>query len=117
MTPLVPPALRRAVAFRSAAGKRHSRSSASKGRTARLLVEKLEDRTTPALFTVTTTDDSGAGSFREALTNAVDSPDDDVIDFDTAGIFADPQTITLESELPLIDNGALTIIGTGTGNL
>src|SRR5262245_34855063 len=70
----------------------------------RLILETLEDRATPATFTVTTNADTGAGSLRDAITQANAATTDDVIVFDTAGKFATPQTITISSALPAIAN-------------
>jgi Bacterial Ig-like domain/Calx-beta domain/Right handed beta helix region len=87
-------------------------------RRARLRVETLEDRTTPATFTVLNADDSGAGSLRQAITDANGVATDDTIVFD-AGAFATPQTITLLTGLPTFGAGAgpLTITGPGEGLL
>jgi hypothetical protein len=64
-----------------------------------------------ATFTVNTTADNGTGSLREAieLANAA-GPGPHTIDFSVNG------TITLASELPLIDN-SVNITGPGAGNL
>src|SRR5437867_369992 len=43
--------------------------------------DRLEDRCTPALLTVTTLDDSGPGSLREALAMANAATDADTIQF------------------------------------
>ena len=75
--------------------------------------ELLTPHTTETIRTVTTTADSGTGSFREALTNAVPG---DRIEFD-AGVFplASPATITVLSELPHIYDDDLTIDAVGRG--
>lgn len=58
-----------------------------------------------APYTVTTSNDSGSGSLREAIIAANASPDDDVI---TIGV----STVNLTSALPpLANNGTLTITG------
>src|SRR5947207_9720636 len=62
--------------------------------TARLLVEELENRLAPALFTVTTTADSGAGSLRQAILDAAGNGVADTINF-SAGLAG--QTIVLTS--------------------
>ena len=83
------------------------------------LLESLEDRTTPTTFTVVNTNDSGAGSFRQAIIDANAAATADIVDFDTAGVFATPQTITLldgDSAIPDA-GGALTITGPGETNL
>lgn len=70
-----------------------------------------------ATFTVTNTDDSGAGSLRQAIEDANNAPTDDEINFD-AGVFGSEQTITLtSSELRIENNGSLTINGTGADQL
>jgi Big-like domain-containing protein/Calx-beta domain-containing protein/cadherin-like protein len=56
---------------------------------------------------VTTTADSGAGSLRQIIADACDGT---TINFDTAGVFATPQTITLTSGEILLDKN-LTING------
>lgn len=58
---------------------------------------------------VTTVADSGPGSLRQAIVDANARPGADSITFDPE-VFADPQTITLGSELPLL-TGVLTIDG------
>jgi parallel beta-helix repeat protein len=64
-----------------------------------------------ATFTVTNVNDAGPGSLRQAITDANAAAGADVIQFDTAGVFATAQTITLISgSLPLISN-SLEIIG------
>ncbi len=66
-------------------------------------LEALEDRALPSTFTVLNTNDSGAGSFRQALLDAnanANSGGPDVIDFAiaTSGV----QTISLQSPLPQV---------------
>jgi hypothetical protein len=104
MSRLVSRSFRRAAA-RAAAATRRTRP------TIRLRVTNLEDRLTPAL--VTNTNDSGVGSLRDAITQANASALDDTITFDTAGVFATPQTISLLTALPQFSStgGALTITG------
>src|SRR5437879_4789351 len=51
--------------------------------TTRLLVEGLESRLAPALFTVTTTADSGAGSLRQAILDAAGNGVADTINFNS----------------------------------
>lgn len=68
-------------------------------------LEALEDRCVPATFVVTNLDDSGAGSFRQAIIDANTSVGADEIEFNVAG------TIVLASDLPpiigeVIINGA-----------
>jgi Calx-beta domain/Bacterial Ig-like domain len=110
--------LRRNSALLSAPARRAlQRKTASATRRPRLVVESLEDRTTPTIFTVTNINDAGAGSFRQAITDANTAATNDNIVFDAAGVFATPQTINLLTVLPAISNGDLTITGTGAGNL
>ena len=66
-----------------------------------------EDHTVCGSSLVTTTADSGAGSLRQTIANACDGA---TINFDAAGVFATPQTITLTSGEILI-NKNLTING------
>ena len=67
-----------------------------------------------ATFTVTTTNDSGAGSLRTAITNANAAAGTDTINFSIVG--AGVHTINLTSALPTI-TGAVTIDGyTQTGS-
>ncbi len=61
-----------------------------------------------ATFTVTNTNDSGAGSLRQAITDANAAGGSDIIAFNIAG--AGPHTIALASALPTI-TGAVTIDG------
>ncbi len=72
-----------------------------------------------ATFTVTNTNDSGAGSLRSAIEAANALPGLDFIQFDsnaaTGGIFASAQTIALNSELLITD--AVTIRGSGRSRL
>ena len=65
--------------------------------------------TVAATFTVTNTNDSGAGSLRQAIISANSSAGADQISFNIPG--AGTQTITLFSPLPLV-TGAVTIDGT-----
>src|SRR5262245_1965731 len=83
----------------------------------RLLVESLEDRAVPTSYVVTNTSDSGAGSLRQAVTDATASGTDDTVDF--SALFSTPQTITLNSQLPLIAaaGGGLSINGPGASLL
>ena len=59
---------------------------------------------------VTNTNDSGAGSLRQAIITANSLPTADTITFD-ASYFATPRTITLTSPLTLTDQAATTIVG------
>src|SRR5438552_13706478 len=62
-------------------------------------------------------DDGSAGSLRWAITQANADGGNDTITFDTAGLFASPQTIALTGQLPTITDPNLTITGTGQGML
>ncbi len=66
--------------------------------------ESAVDDTIPATLTVTNTNDSGAGSLRQAILDANANPDFTFIDFDIAG--ACPHTIAVTSaNLPTLTNG------------
>lgn len=70
-----------------------------------------------ATFTVTNSNDSGAGSLRQAIADANATASNDEIFFDGIG-FATEQTIVLTSgELVVGNNGSLTINGTGANLL
>ena len=69
-----------------------------------------------ATYMVTNTNDSGAGSLRDAIGQANANSGADTIVFDTSGIFATPQTITLTTG-DLAINGDLSINGTGANRL
>jgi predicted outer membrane repeat protein len=78
----------------------------------RLRCEQLEDRVTPATFTVTNTADSGAGSLRWAVAQANATAGADVIDFSVTG------TITLTTGvLSLTDTAETAIQGPGVSSL
>jgi hypothetical protein len=62
-----------------------------------LVLERLEDRTLPSVFTVTNTADSGAGSLRQAILDASATADDASITFNVTG--SGVQTIQLQSAL------------------
>ena len=66
-----------------------------------------------ATLTVTNTNDIGVGSLRGVLASAVSG---DTIVFDTAGVFATPQTINLTSGVLTLDK-SLTIDGPGANQL
>jgi cyclophilin family peptidyl-prolyl cis-trans isomerase len=74
-------------------------------------LEGLEDRKVPAVLTVTTTADSGAGSLRQAILDADDTttnPGQNTIDFNIAT--SGPQLINLASPLPFLANASGIII-------
>ena len=60
------------------------------------LLERLEERSLLTTFTVANLNDSGAGSFRQAITDANNAIGADTIEFDVAG------TIALKKALPTI---------------
>ena len=64
-------------------------------------------------ITVTNTSDNDPGSLRQAILTASSG---DTINFDTAGVFATPQTITLTTG-ELVINKSLTIDGPGASQL
>lgn len=78
----------------------------------RLEITHLEERATPATFTVTTTADSGAGSLRAAITSANSTAGADTITF---SIGTGAQTITPATALPNITE-AVTIDSTTQPN-
>jgi hypothetical protein len=83
------------------------RGAQTRGLKSRLKVEQLEDRSVPAVLTVTTLADSGAGSLRQAILDANTTLVSDDIVFNpglTSG------QITLATALPTITN-PLTITG------
>jgi parallel beta-helix repeat protein len=80
-----------------------------------LQLEALEDRQLPATLTVMNTNDSGAGSFRQALidaNNTTANPGQNTINFSIAT--SSVQTISLTSPLLLITNPAGVIINATT---
>lgn len=75
------------------------------------------DAARAATYTVTTNNDSVAGSLRQAILDANANAADDVINFDPA-FFAVARTITLfNGQLTIANNGSLTINGTGANRL
>ena len=67
-----------------------------------------------ATFTVTNTNDSGAGSLRQAVLDSNSATTSDTIEFD-AGVFNTPKTITLASAITInpANGDSLTINGPG----
>lgn len=85
---------------------------------ARLALQRLEERAVPATFLVTNANDSGVGSLRAAIGLANANPDADVINFDTTGVFATPQTINLANlSGQLTISNPVTINGPGANLL
>ena len=79
---------------------------------ARPALSVLEGRLAPAVFTVTTLNDSGAGSLRDAIAQANASPGADAI-IVQPGLAG---TITLASALPAVSDD-LTVTGPGAAAL
>src|SRR5262249_15282431 len=73
-------------------------------RGSRPTVEALEDRRLLSVFMVSNTNDSGAGSLRQAILSANGSPGTDTIQF---RIGTGPQQITPASRLPAITGPAI----------
>src|SRR5438445_13879696 len=71
-----------------------------RSRWGRLILENLEDRTLLSTFTVINTNDSGAGSLRQALLQANAQTGSDTIKFTIPG--GGVHTITPTSGLPII---------------
>ena len=81
-------------------------------RTHALAFDRLEGRAVPATFSVTSLADDGAGSFRQAIQMANDTPGADMIDFDASA----RGTISLLSALPDLAS-EITIDGPGAADL
>ncbi|WP_417375674.1 choice-of-anchor Q domain-containing protein [Gimesia maris] len=101
---------------RSRYARRHQRHGAhtpsAQALVSRNVIESLEDRTLLTAFTVVNTDDSGAGSLRNAIEQANASAGADSISFDAA---LAGETIVLTTELQITDD--LTITGLGSDQL
>jgi hypothetical protein len=82
--------------------RKHGRRPAPKALpwSAPLLLEALEPRWAPAVFSVTNTADSGAGSLRQAILDSNGNPGGNVIQFNIAG--SGVHTIQPTSALPAI---------------
>lgn len=81
-------------------------------RSRRLFLEPLEDRSLLATFTVVNTNDSGAGSLRDAIVSANNQTDNDIIDF-SPGVTG---IIKLASALPDLSSN-IQIQGPGANKL
>src|SRR5438874_643047 len=79
-------------------GRSERRANRTPRRSPRLFVTALEHRDAPAVFTVQNTNDSGAGSLRDALTQANATVAADTINFDPA-FFSTPRVISLLTPL------------------
>jgi Ca2+-binding RTX toxin-like protein len=79
----------------------------------RLKLMELEDRVTPATFTVTNTADSGAGSLRQAILDSNASGGADIIDFNIGG--GGTQTIALSTPLPSLTDEVIIAGNTQPG--
>src|SRR5438128_722268 len=88
---------------------RQRTSTRGRGPTSGPRLEVLEDRCLPSTFTVLNTNDSGAGSLRQAILDANAAAGADVINFNIGG--GGVQTISPTSILPQITS-PVTIDGT-----
>ncbi len=108
-------------AFATARRNRRNRAGrqrlASRSPLARLIVERLEDRTTPSTFTVLNTkDDGSAGTLRWAFDQANSHSGDDAIEFATS-LGGQTIQLTLGSLIATDPYGKTTVAGLGTSNL
>jgi hypothetical protein len=78
----------------------------------RPVVELLEDRVTPSTFLVVNTNDTGPGSFRQAIIDANANPGADSIQFNIPGFGV--QTISPTSALPTLSD-TVTVDGRSEG--
>ncbi|MEH2044356.1 Calx-beta domain-containing protein [Nostoc sp.] len=83
-----------------------------------LAIDDVSVKVDGTTYIVTNTNDSGAGSLRQAIINANNDPGIETILFDTTGIFGDatPDTITLTSGELNVTEGVI-IQGTGANKL
>ncbi|MBH8572966.1 DUF4347 domain-containing protein [Nostocaceae cyanobacterium CENA369] len=83
-----------------------------------LAIDDVSVKVDNTTYVVTNTNDSGAGSLRQAIINANNDPGIETIVFDTNGIFGDatPDTITLTSGELDVTEGVI-IQGTGANKL
>ncbi|MDZ8138979.1 MAG: Calx-beta domain-containing protein [Nostoc sp. DedQUE04] len=83
-----------------------------------LAIDNVSVKLNNTTYVVTNTNDSGAGSLRQAIINANNDPGIETILFDTTGIFGDvtPDTITLTSGELNVTEGVI-IQGTGANKL
>jgi parallel beta helix pectate lyase-like protein len=78
--------------------------------------EVLEERLALSVFTVTNTNDVGAGSLRKAISDANGLAGADTIVFD-ATVFSTPREIVVGDALPQIGGAGLSIVGPGSSLL
>ncbi len=98
---------------RSNTGRRMTWDTMDKQFEVRLKLLELEDRVTPATFTVTTTADSGAGSLRQAILDANAAGGSDFIFFNIGG--GGTQTIALSTPLPALTDEVIIAGNTQPG--
>src|SRR5262249_4860071 len=79
-------------------------------RRSRPCVELLEDRLAPATFLVTTNNDAGPGSLRQAIISANAAAGADTINFNVPSATGGPTAIVLASALPTL-TGQVTLAG------
>ena len=70
-------------------------------------LEPLEQRIAPATFVVTTVNDGGAGSLRDAISSANNREGLDIIHFDIPGVTGGPRVIGLVRPLPDITDSVV----------
>jgi hypothetical protein len=99
---------------------RHSSRRRPRGRpqswAARLFVRPLEDRVVPTTYVVSNTLNAGAGSLRDAITQANTNPGPDAIQFDPTFATSAHTISVLLAALPTITD-PVTITGPGSGLL
>ncbi len=78
-----------------------------------LTLDRLEDRCTPAVFTVLNTSDAGPGSLRQAILDANALAGTDSVVFDPAA-FSSANTISLTTGTLTITD-SLSVVGPGAG--
>ncbi len=79
----------------------------------RLNAEALEDRSTPATFTVTDLGDAGAGTLRDAVAQANANPDADTIVFGVSGTIALASEIDITESVTITGGNTITLDGGG----
>src|SRR3954447_1240045 len=78
--------------------------------------EVLEERLALSVFSVTNTNETGAGSLRKAISDANAVGGADTIVFDTT-VFSTPREIVVGDALPQIGGAGLSIVGPGSSLL